>query len=146
MGCIGHNFAIFLDVERGFQIDPFIKPKQTFFDLINALGTTNNSNNKFDCVNFFNEFNERIPATANPHNPVTAAEVVRYYSDIEDSDKIYFCGWLDNNLQGNKVSPENLYKTKRLMGQKAHDLAQRRNLSTKWTHLENQALNHFFPE
>ena len=37
MGCLGHNFAIFVEVRRGFEITPYIEPKATFYALCDAL-------------------------------------------------------------------------------------------------------------
>lgn len=112
MGCIGHNFAIFLEIEKGFKIEPFINPKSTFYDLLDALKTDKKSDNKFNPFKFFEAFNRQIPDSAKPRNTVKPQDIVKYVSNIEESDKIYFCGWLNNNLQGNQVSEKNLKKTK----------------------------------
>ena len=146
MGCLGHNFAIFVEVREGFEITPYIEPKETFFALRNALFQGVGSTNKFDPVAFFAEFNRHIPPHAAPDQVPTPDDVVRYYPDIEEADKRFFCGWLDNTKQGNKVSPANLAKTRRLLGQRAHDLAQRRNLSTRWTHEQSKAIAFVLPE
>jgi hypothetical protein len=61
------------------------------------------------------------------------------------ADKRHFCGWLDNNKQGNHVSAENLAKTRRLQGQRAHDFSKRRNQSTRWTHKREDAVAFFMP-
>jgi hypothetical protein len=37
MGCLGLNFAIFVDVHQGFVIRPFIEPEQTYWALRDAL-------------------------------------------------------------------------------------------------------------
>lgn len=146
MGCLGHNFAVFNEIKQGFEISPFIEPKSTFFDLLNALKTTDASFNRFDPVDFFKQFNEKIPEHANPRNIVKPSDVVRYYSDIEESDKIHFCGWLDNNIRKNKVSDSNLEKTRHLMGQQVYEFAKRRNQSTKWTHDQSMAVDLYLPD
>jgi hypothetical protein len=114
--------------------------------LRNALYQGAGNNNRFDPAAFFAEFNRHIPSLAIPDQVPTPDDVVRYYPDIEHADKRFFCGWLDNNKQGNHVSPENLAKTRRLMGQRAHDFAQRRNQSTRWTHKQDEAKAFFMPE
>lgn len=146
MGCIGHNFAIFLDVRRGFEITPYIEPKETFFALREALFQGQGSARRFDPVAFFTEFNRHIPGHATPDQTATSDDVVRWYPDIEDAHKRFFCGWLDNSKQGNKVSSTNLTKTRRLLGQRTHDFAQRRNQSTRWTHEQSKAIAFFMPE
>jgi len=142
---IGHNFAIFLDVQKGFEINTFIK-RETFFALINALKTDSSSDNRFDANQFFSDFDKNVPEHANPHNTATTSDVVRYYSNIEEADKIHFCGWLDNNLRKHSVTDSNLSKTRRLMGQEVHDFAKRRNQSTRWTHDETMAIEFYFPD
>lgn len=146
MGCLHQNFAIFLDVEQGFSIKPFIKPKSTFIKLVKALNTLDDSDHKFVPHEFFDEFNQHIPNRANPHTPVTPSDIIKYYSNIEEEDKIHFCGWLDNNIQNNKVSEKNLIKTRRFMGQQVYEFAKRRNQSTRWTPDPSQAVELFLPE
>lgn len=146
MGCLGHNFAIFINVHPGYVITPYIEPKDTYFALREALFRGHGSANRFDPVVFFAEFNRCIPAQAAPYQTPSADDVARYYPDIEDAHKRFFCGWLDNNRQGNEVSVTNLAKTRRLLGQRAHDFAQRRNQSTRWTHEQSKATAFFMPD
>jgi putative PIN family toxin of toxin-antitoxin system len=146
MGCLGHNFAIFVDVHRGFEIRPFIEPKQTYFALRDALFENADSGIKLEASVFFAEFNRHIPTHATPDQRPSPRDIGKYYPDLEDSDKLFFCGWLDNNKQRNRVRPENLAKTLRLMGQRAHDFALRRNQSTRWTDDETKAVTPVIPE
>lgn len=145
MGCLGHNFAIFKEVKQGFEVDPFIE-RDTFFDLRNALKTTDTSFHRFSAVDFFKQFDAQIPDYANPRNVAQPSDVVRYFSNIEEADKIHFCGWLDNNIRGNKVSEDNQEKTRRLMGQKVYEFSKRRNQSTRWTHDPAMAVELYLPE
>ena len=123
-----------------------IEPKSTFFYLLNALKTTDASFNRFEAADFFKQFNEQIPGHANPRNIVKPSDVVHYYSDIEESDKIHFCGWLDNNLRRNTVSESNLENTRRLMGQQVYEFATRRNQSTRWMHDQSMAVEVYLLE
>ena len=133
-------------MRRGFEITPYIEPKETFFALREALFQGQGSARRFDPVAFFTEFNRHIPGHATPDQTATSDDVVRWYPDIEDAHKRFFCGWLDNSKQGNKVSSTNLTKTRRLLGQRTHDFAQRRNQSTRWTHEQSKAIAFFMPE
>jgi hypothetical protein len=146
MGCLGHNFVIFMDVSAGFEIKPFIEPKEIFFALRKALFQNAGSGQQLSVTDFFKEFNKHIPAHTSPREAATADDVMRYYPDIEESAKRYFCGWHDNNAQGEKVRPKNLAKTRRLQGQRAHDFSLRRNQSTCWTHRPERAIPFFIPE
>lgn len=146
MGCLGEGFAIFLEVHQGFTIKPFIEPPEAFHALHNALSQHADSDHRFSAADFFAEFNRHIPDRTTPANIPSADDVVRYYPHIEDADKRYFCGWLDNNKQRNHVSSGNLAKTRRLQGQRAHDFSLRRNQSTRWTHQREDAVAFFMPE
>ncbi len=145
MGCLGEDFAIFLEVGRGFSIRPYIEPPATFHALSAALRQNRGSAHAFSAVDFFAEFNRHIPDHTSPANVPSVDDVIRHYPHIEHADKRHFCGWLDNNKQGNRVSPENLAKTRRLQGQRAHDFSKRRNQSTRWTHKREDAVAFFVP-
>ena len=93
----------------------------------------------------FAEFNRHIPQQAAADQSPTPDDVVRYYPDIEEAHKRFFCVWLNNNKQGNTVSAKNLAKTRRIFGQRVHDFAQRHNQSTKWTHIEDDATPFYMP-
>jgi Family of unknown function (DUF6037) len=143
---VGHNFAIFKDVSATFDITLYIDEKDTFFALRQAIFQNAGSGHRLSLSDFFNEFNERIPAHVTQRDVATPDDVVRYYPDIEESAKRYFLGWQDNNVRGENVTPKNLAKTRRLLGQRAHDFSLRRNQSTRWTHLRERAAAFFIPE
>lgn len=146
MGCIGHQFVLFFDVQRGYQIKPFLDDRDTFFALRSALMTEGDSDFKLSIKDFMTEFNQQIPATANPANTITNQDIADYYPSIEDAHKVYFCGWRDNNTRGTNVSPDNLRKTQLMLGQRAFDFAKRRNQSTCWTHEQNRAIAPHIPD
>lgn len=144
MGCLGHNFAIFKQVLPGFEINAYLG--DAYAPLQRALFLDAGTNIKLDPGVFFAEFNRHIPGHATPDQRPEPRDVGRYYPDLEEADKLYFCGWLDNTKQGNRVSERNLAKTHRLMGQRAHDFAAQRNFSTRWTSDEAKAVRWHFPE
>lgn len=143
MGCLGHNFAIFKPVLPGFEINPFLG--DLYGPLRNALFQNAGTNIKLDPNVFFAEFNRHIPGHATPDQRPTTRDVAQYYPDLEHGDRLFFCGWLDNTRQGNRVRPENLVKTRRLMGQHAHDFSLRRNQSTRWTDDAKKAVEFYVP-
>lgn len=144
MGCLGHNFAIFKQVRAGFEIETFLG--DTYQALRNALFQDAGSNVMLEPGVFFAEFNRHIPNRATPDQRPEPRDIGRYYPDLEDADKLFFCGWLDNTKQGNQVSAHNLAKTHRLMGQRAHDFASHRNFSTRWTNDAAKAIKLHIPE
>lgn len=144
MGCLGHNFAIFKQVMRGFEINPYLG--DAYAPLQRALFLDAGTNIRLDPSTFFSEFNRHIPSHAAPDQRPGTRDIGRYYPDLEEADKLFFCGSLDNNLQGNRVRERNLAKTHRLMGQRAHDFALHRNFSTRWTNDEDKAVEVDFPD
>lgn len=145
MGCVGHNFAVYLEVRDGFEIVPFIEPKEAYFALRDALFEGKGSGRSLDPHEFFEEFNRKIPAHAKPEDTPTPADLVRVYPDIEESKKIHFCGWFDNNSVGKQVQPKNLNKTRRFFGQRVYEFAVKRNMSTKWTDDPTKAKGFYTP-
>ncbi|MCE7032883.1 DUF6037 family protein [Lysobacter sp. GX 14042] len=80
------------------------------------------------------------------HDAATPADVIRTYRNVEQADRIYFCGWRDNTVRGDRVSSANLAKTRRCLGQAAHDLCRRRNLSSRRTDDPHRARDYFAPD
>lgn len=94
MGCLGHNFAIFVDVRPGFEISPYIEPKETFFALRDALFQGQGSDHRFDPVAFFAEFNRHIPSHAAPGQTPTPDDVVRWSRILRMRTNAFFAaGW-----------------------------------------------------
>lgn len=145
LGCIGHNFAIYVKVQQGFEIRPFIQPEEAFRALIEALNQGKGSGHPFSAKEFYEQFNAGIPQQAKPDAAPTPHDIARIYPDIEDALKVHFCGWLDNNKAGTTVQPKNLEKTRRYFGQKIFDTAKKRNLSTKWTDDPGKAIGFYAP-
>ena len=104
------------------------------------------TNIKLEPAVFFAEFNQHIPTQASPDQRPAPRDVGRYYPDLEEADKLFFCGWLDNTKQGKRVTQTNLAKTLRLMGQREHAFSLQRNFSTRWTNDESKAVTLLLPE
>lgn len=143
MGCKAENFAIFLDVRQGFQIDPGLDTV-TFNKLRAALRLDGKSGASFKTSAFFREFNAHIPDHAKPENKAKPQDIAPYRSITEEAHKVYFCGWR-NNPAGKHVTAENLEKTLQLMGPREHEFSKRRNQSTCWTANEDDAREMFIP-
>jgi hypothetical protein len=145
LGCLRHNFAIVVPVFRGYEIHPYIGPREVYEALRRALFRDAGSGQPFSPTVFFEEFDRHIPARASPGQVPTPADIVRHDPRVEDADKKWFCGWRDNTAEGKRVTPENLAKTRRLLGPRAHEFSQRRNHSTRWTHRPEDAKAFFLP-
>lgn len=77
--------------------------------------------NPFNTSYFFQEFNKKIPQKVKSNNVPKPHEIDQFRRDIEENERIYFLGWRDNKIRNQDVSPENLMKTKLLLGMKAYE-------------------------
>lgn len=63
--------------------------------------------------------------------------MVRVVRDMEDGEKVHFVRFIPHARDGQRhVTEANLAKTRKLMGQAAHDWCQRNNVSTGWTDID----------
>jgi hypothetical protein len=131
-GAKGKNFSFTKEVNRGFIIDPSFD-RETYKRLCEVLGLAYNPSRKFSPVKFFEEFNRNIPAKANPQNNPKPHNIAIYRKNVEESEKIYFCGWRDNASAGKKVTESNLEKTLKILGKEAYEICKNRNISSCWT-------------
>ncbi|WP_338018908.1 DUF6037 family protein [Brevibacillus agri] len=138
------SFYFELNVNNGFVIDTNIGDKYT--QLRKILGLQYNPNNPFKTFYFFSEFDKKIPKHANVNNKPEPSDIAYYKKDIEESEKIYFLSWRDNEKCGKQVSPENLYKTRLLLGYDAYLICKRKNISSCWTHDKSLAQSFYLPD
>lgn len=89
--------------------------KEKYFELCRILNLQYDPENRFLPGKFFREFDFAIPHLGSQINKAVYYEVARYRRDVEESDKIYFMGWLDNDKQAHRVTEQNLQKTRRLL-------------------------------
>lgn len=123
------------EIEIGYNVKSFIDDYQK---LVDYLKLKYNPNHKFLPVDFFEALNKKIPSKFE-YKP-RYADVIRVASkrrNIEDKDKIFFCGWRRNPL-GQKVSDENLEKTRSAFGDEKAEMSMNKNISSCWTDLESE--------
>lgn len=130
-GCLGTNFAFAVDVHPGFIINPYLG--ENYGRLCEVLGLSPNPDNPFSPAAFFTDFNGRIPRVATRAGVPRPDEIAVYRRDVEEANKIYFCGWRDNTVRGENVTEANLDKTLKLLGQRARDFCEHHNTSSCWT-------------
>lgn len=131
-GAIGTGFSFELNVKIGYDINCSLS-NDKYYQLRKVLGIPKGMNNPFKVSDFVNEFKSRIPNKVTNSGKVMPQDVIRYRSNVEEANKIYFMGWRDNSLINEKVSPENLEKTRLLIGEDIYEICKRKNLSSKWT-------------
>lgn len=133
-GLVGSNFAFEFKVERGFRVlDTFLDDDE-YSALCEILGLTYDPFNPFSPTAFLRDFNNRgIPRNADISNIPRSSEIASYKEVKEEPHKVYFLGWKDNNLRNENVQPENLEKTRILLGQRYRDRCEQKNTSSCWT-------------
>ncbi|CAE6811614.1 hypothetical protein R69658_05432 [Paraburkholderia aspalathi] len=130
-GAIGRNFYFEVNVNPRTLDTPAVFDRGDYYSLCEILGLRPNPENKFTPSAFLQHLNNAIEGVE--FHPVTPRDLATYRRDVEESAKIWFCGWLDNTTTGNHVTPENLNKTRRWLGEKAYLRCKERNISSRWT-------------
>lgn len=144
-GAKGEAFSFEVEVGVGFNINPTLD-RGTYKELCCILGLKYDPNNPFSPKGFFAQFNKHVPHTASINNKVEPHQIAQYRSIAEEEDKIYFIGWRNNGLRGERVSETNLAKTKCLLGQKAYERCKSKNISSCWTDDPAKAKKVLVPE
>jgi Family of unknown function (DUF6037) len=144
-GAKGEAFSFEVEVEVGFNINPTLD-SNTYKELCRVLGLEYDPNNPFSPKVFFDQFNQNVPHTASIHAKAEPHEIAQYRNVVEEEDKIYFLGWRNNDLRGERVSENNLTKTKDLLGQKAYNRCNSKNISSCWTDDASKAKKVQLPE
>lgn len=143
-GAKKHNLAFELEVREGFLVVCELQ-NDIYKALCKALGLSYDPENPFSIRAFLKQFASSIPTAFNNALIAHPQYIAIYRSDVEDNKKIYFCGWRDNDTRGEQVTQSNLYKTKRLLGDIAHKVCQKKNLSSCWTDDQSRAISVFVP-
>jgi len=144
IGARGGNFAITVNVDVvTFKISTYIGK---FNELCEFLELEFKEGNPFSTNAFFADLNCNIPSTASRHNVPRPSEIAEYVDNVLEADKVHFVGWLDNNIQGNQVSEENLDKTRRLLGFDVYEICRRKNISSRWSPHERDSVEITTPD
>ncbi|WP_420793699.1 DUF6037 family protein [Pseudomonas aphyarum] len=114
----------------GFVVHDSNLANEDYRELYRILNLTYDPENKFSPASFLSSFNKKIHTTAKPDHVPQAHETIRFRRDVAEADKKYFCGWR-NNIQKDRVTPENLAKTLELLGKSTYEMCKRRTISTR---------------
>jgi hypothetical protein len=136
-GARSSNFSFELEVKNGFNINATFD-NETYTKLLKFLEIKYSKDNPFRPNKFFQNFNQNIPFKTNKYNIPKPHQIIKYRQNVEESEKIYFFGWLDNDKKGNQVSEDNLEKTKQILGIKAYERCKYKNISSRWTDDESK--------
>lgn len=138
IGAKGGSFAIDISVDNvTFEISTYV---EKFNELCEFLGLEFQEGNPFSTNAFFADLNSNIPSAASYNNVPKPSEIANYIDNVLEADKVHFVGWLDNSIQGNQVSEENLDKTRRLLGYDIYKICKRKNISSRWSPHERDSV------
>ena len=130
-GLKSKQFAFEKEVGPDYSITTFMGGQ--YGDLCDALGIENaDPANRFSTNKFFTDFAANIPTTLHKVSEPHPVQLPSYRRVVEESDKVYFLGWL-NHAGGSHVTAANLDKTKALLGRDAWERCRRSNISSRWT-------------
>jgi hypothetical protein len=130
------NYAFRFSVERGFVIKPWIDDKEIFGKLYEILQLTPNSKNRFSLTAFLKDFDRN--AKINNIREAKISDRRLFFKNVDDeADKIFFLKWLPHG-ERKKVSPENLEKTRKWLGEDAYNYCKKKNTSSCWTANEDE--------
>lgn len=127
---LGEKPSIFeLEIE-GYKAKSFLNE---YNDLILYLDLKYDPNHIFKPNDFFYVLNKKIPNTfTRKPNYKEVLLIASNRRNIEEINKIYFCGWYTNPV-GKKVRPENLEKTRSAFGDDKAKICSDENISSCWT-------------
>ncbi|KMN92413.1 DUF6037 family protein [Priestia aryabhattai] len=131
-GAKGKNFFFERTVNEGFKINTGFD-RETYSELCKVLGLKYDPNNPFSPKYLFEEFNNRVPNNVALSDVPTTAQISTYRNIEEEPDKIYFWRWIFHDGIKSNAKPENLDKTRRLLGLKAYNACKKRNISSGWS-------------
>lgn len=121
------------EIEVGYKVKGYI---DDYKKLIDYLEIKFDPNHKFVPFDFFEVLNARIPTkfSGRPdYKDILRVAAVR--RNIEEADKVFFCGWYANP-NGRNVRTENLEKTRSAFGDEKANLCLKNNISSRWTDIE----------
>ncbi len=129
-------FSIELNINKGFKIEACLNSTD-YYNLVKYLELKRDDQNPFKPLYFFQALNDILTNISVKKPRYTEVlEVVRLYRDIEEKDKIYFCGWRKNSYCN--VTPQNLEKTQSAFGKKYADFCKAHNISSCWTDIKEK--------
>jgi len=132
-GAVGSGLCFEVNVNPGYNIDLMLS-KDKYNILKKILHIPHGNTEIFRTKDFFNKFYLEIPKYNKRNSNVKPSDIAPYKKDIiDESEKIYFLGWRDNDLTNEKVSDRNIEKTRLLIGNYEAELCKRKNISSRWT-------------
>lgn len=139
LACVNHQFTLQFDVDRNYNVLAYFHDKQALNALMKALNL-GKGGQAFSTSNFLLQVDAALPTTASRKDRAQPKDLAPFHRDVEEADKIYLCGWQDNKAIRKTVTPANLAKTRKLLGETTYLWCEQYNFSTKWSDDPRRAL------
>lgn len=122
-----------LEINNKYETSSYM---EDYNKLIEYLELKYDPNHIFKPNDFFRSLNSKIPKSCRDQPGYSEIILIAaLHRNIEESKKIYFCGWR-NNKSGN-VSEGNLEKTRSAFGDDLAEICKKKNISSRWTDIKN---------
>lgn len=132
-GPIGHNLILPFKVDRGYNVLAHLRDDALLQALKDALNL-GRGGNAFRFGEFLEQIDDKLGNfPVNTSNVPDYADVIRLYPATEEALKVHYIKLKPHKKHGGNVTPENLAKTRRLLGQTMHDFCKRNNVSSCWS-------------
>lgn len=118
-----------LEIISEYKVHGYLK---NYNKLVAYLDLKYDPHHKFKPKDLFEALNKKIPSHFSERPKYS--EILNIAANIEERDKVYFCGWYKNPV-GKKVRPENIEKTRSAFGEDQAQLCSDKNISSCWTNL-----------
>ena len=131
-----HNWGCVLNMDNNFIVE---MPDSDYYSL-RAILHLNWKTNHFNSSLFLQLLSKKAP-TRSSRTGVNYHELRQYlpYRHVEESNKIYFCGWNDHTKD--KRTARNFDKTEFYLGKKVADYCRKNNISSLWSDIPRDERN-----
>lgn len=145
VGVLQLNFAFILKIEKGYETEMAYSDYVRLCQILNLRP----SGDSFSSFAFLKFIDEHLPKQSRPELVPIEKILPHRINQMSANDKaegFIFCGWLPHKDKNNgNATPENLAKTRRLMGAAVSEYCQKNNISSRWTTDETQRRKLNFP-
>lgn len=141
IGVEGTQVGFVTNISKMGEVEDWI---HRYYELRIALGIHGKNGCHFTPTILFGIIDQNAPAYAQQKFTPLITSRYKYIRDVEEADKVYFCGWRFNGVNGT-VKLANLEKTKLAFGKDAQHLCKAHNISSKWTDIQAHAQNYSHP-
>ena len=127
-GVVDENYFFALKLFKGYELENL--SDEVFYKLCDIL-KLKPSKEDFNSHKFLKYFAKHIPQKYSGKKIEPEEIAIHKKGFINESDKIYFKGWLTHIRDGRNV--RNLEKTKALLGDEAYEYCKKHNISSCWS-------------